>query len=84
KEQINNPEIDVVVINLPDDKKGEKLIALHEAPLDTDNLRQQLQAAGLNPLAIPGQWCLVAQLPKLGSGKTDFSAAKKLAEEAAR
>ncbi|MFO1370236.1 MAG: acyl-[ACP]--phospholipid O-acyltransferase [Marinagarivorans sp.] len=80
KEQINNPEIDVVVINLPDDKKGEKLIALHEVPLETDTLRQQLQAAGLNPLAIPSQWCLVPQLPKLGSGKTDFTAAKTLAQ----
>jgi acyl-[acyl-carrier-protein]-phospholipid O-acyltransferase / long-chain-fatty-acid--[acyl-carrier-protein] ligase len=81
KEQINNPEIDVIVINLPDDKKGEKLIALHEAALDVAPLRAQLQAAGLNTLAIPGQWFLVPTLPKLGSGKTDFAAAKKLAEE---
>jgi acyl-[acyl-carrier-protein]-phospholipid O-acyltransferase/long-chain-fatty-acid--[acyl-carrier-protein] ligase len=79
KEQINNPEIDVVVVNLPDDKKGERLIALHEVPMDTDGLRQKMQAAGLNPLAIPSQWCWVPQLPKLGSGKTDFSAAKQLA-----
>ncbi|HEY6527298.1 MAG TPA: acyl-[ACP]--phospholipid O-acyltransferase [Cellvibrionaceae bacterium] len=83
KEQIDNAEIDVVVVNLPDDKKGEKLIALHEVALDTDALRPQLQAAGLNTLAIPSQWFLVPVLPKLGSGKTDFSAAKKLAEELA-
>jgi acyl-[acyl-carrier-protein]-phospholipid O-acyltransferase/long-chain-fatty-acid--[acyl-carrier-protein] ligase len=80
KEQINNPEIDVIVVNLPDDKKGEKLIALHEVELDVDTLRTQVQAAGLNTLAIPSQWFLVPALPKLGSGKTDFSAAKKLAE----
>lgn len=80
KECINDAEIDVVVVNLPDDKKGERLIALHEKPLDIDSLRAQIQAGGLNTLAIPGQWFLVPTLPKLGSGKTDFAAAKKLAE----
>jgi len=36
---------------------------------------------GLNALAIPGEWMQVDAMPLLGSGKTDFSLAKKMAKE---
>ena len=34
--------------------------------------------AGLNPLNIPSEIRQVEQVPKLGSGKTDFAEAKRL------
>jgi hypothetical protein len=42
-------------------------------------LREKLAAAGLNPLAFPACYYKVEAIPKLGSGKTDFATAKKLA-----
>ena len=35
-------------------------------------------ANGCNPLLLPAQILILEQLPKLGSGKTDFNRAKQL------
>jgi acyl-[acyl-carrier-protein]-phospholipid O-acyltransferase/long-chain-fatty-acid--[acyl-carrier-protein] ligase len=37
--------------------------------------------AGVNPLSIPAEVRRVEAIPKLGSGKTDFGAVKRLASE---
>jgi acyl-[acyl-carrier-protein]-phospholipid O-acyltransferase/long-chain-fatty-acid--[acyl-carrier-protein] ligase len=81
KAVVEDPEFEVVVVNLPDEKKGEKLVALVTRELDTASLRDALNAQGLTPLAHPGQYFHVAEIPKLGSGKTDFGTAKKVALE---
>jgi acyl-[acyl-carrier-protein]-phospholipid O-acyltransferase/long-chain-fatty-acid--[acyl-carrier-protein] ligase len=73
------PELELVAVNLPDPKKGERIVLLIAAELDPEGLRKGLLAAGLNPLSIPAEIRSVAQVPKLGSGKTDFAGAKKLA-----
>lgn len=72
------PELELVAVNAPDPKKGERIILLIAADPDPDELRKALITAGLNPLTIPAEIRLVERIPKLGSGKTDFSAAKKL------
>lgn len=77
------PEIELVTVNLPDDKKGEKIVALIATELDGHDVRRQLLAAQINPLMIPAEIYLVTEVPKLGSGKTDFAAARKLALELA-
>ena len=71
--------IDVIAINIADDKKGEKIVLLCEAELDFSALKDAMLASGCNPLMIPGQVIQVEQLPKLGSGKADFAKAKQLA-----
>jgi acyl-[acyl-carrier-protein]-phospholipid O-acyltransferase/long-chain-fatty-acid--[acyl-carrier-protein] ligase len=81
KRVVDDADFDVVVVNLPDEKKGEKLVALSTRELAAANLREGLNAQGLNSLAHPALYFHVAEVPKLGSGKTDFSAAKKLALE---
>ncbi|MCG6859822.1 MAG: acyl-[ACP]--phospholipid O-acyltransferase [Chromatiaceae bacterium] len=73
------PELELVAVNIPDPKKGERIILLIASDLDPDGLRKSLIEAGLNPLTIPAEIRPVEQVPKLGSGKTDFSGAKKLA-----
>ena len=83
KQVVNDPELEVVVVNLPDAKKGERLVALSTRDLDPPALREGLAAQGLNSLAHPALYFQVTEIPKLGSGKTDFSAAKKLALELA-
>ena len=70
---------ELVAVNLPDDKKGEQIVLLTTAAIDTEQLRQALLARGCNPLTIPAQVRRVETVPTLGSGKTDFGAAKRLA-----
>ncbi len=73
---------EVIIVAVPDVKKGEKLIALHNLDLQPDILKSQMLNAGLNPLALPSEWLRLDTLPKLGSGKTDFAKAKQIAAEA--
>lgn len=76
---IDNPDAEIVVVAVPDRKKGEQLVVLHETELDVDDLQKQLPNTGLPALAVPAKWVKVAALPKLGAGKTDFAQAKIMA-----
>ena len=78
-QSLSDPDQEVIVVALPDPKKGEKLVALHDSELDKESIKQSLIQRGLSNLALPQSWYQVAELPKLGSGKTDFTAAKVLA-----
>lgn len=73
-----DPELELVVVSAPDEKKGEKLIVLSNRPLDPANLRERLMALGLNPLAFPSHYFHVEAIPRLGSGKVDYAGAKRL------
>ena len=76
---LGQPELEVAAVNLPDERKGERILLLVAGDIDPDGLRRQLLAAGLNPLSIPSQVLRVDSIPKLGSGKTDFGAVRRLA-----
>ena len=78
---LGTPELELVAVNLPDDKKGERVVLLVQDEQLPETVRQGLIDAGVNPLMIPAETYAVEQVPKLGSGKTDFSASKKLAME---
>ena len=73
------PELELAAVNLPDAQKGERILLLVAADLDGDELRRALLAAGASPLSIPAEVRQVVAIPKLGSGKTDFGAVKRLA-----
>ncbi|HYN77629.1 MAG TPA: acyl-[ACP]--phospholipid O-acyltransferase [Lamprocystis sp. (in: g-proteobacteria)] len=73
------PELELAAVNLPDEKKGERILLLVAAQIDADALRRALLAAGVNPLTIPAEVRQVDAVPKLGSGKTDFGAVRQLA-----
>lgn len=75
------PELELVAVNLPDEKKGEKIVALVATDLEGQDVRKQLLAAQISPLMIPAEIYLVPSVPKLGSGKTDFAAARAMALE---
>ena len=79
REFVSKPEFETVVVSLPDAKKGERLVALVTMGIDAHAMRNGLSASGLNSLAFPSRYLLVGEIPKLGSGKTDFATAKKLA-----
>ncbi len=76
---LDRPELEVVAVNLPDERKGERILLLVAAEIDPDALRQGLLETGVNPLSIPSKVLQVETIPKLGSGKTDFGAARRLA-----
>jgi acyl-[acyl-carrier-protein]-phospholipid O-acyltransferase/long-chain-fatty-acid--[acyl-carrier-protein] ligase len=77
---IGEPELELCAVNLPDAKKGERVVLLLQQGQDADAVRAKLLAADINPLLIPAEIRSVTAVPKLGSGKTDFAAAKQLAE----
>ncbi|NMP14916.1 acyl-[ACP]--phospholipid O-acyltransferase [Thalassotalea sp. Y01] len=72
-------DVEFVAVNIPDAKKGEAIIALTEHDIDLNEVKQLLIANHCNALMIPSKLFKVDALPKLGSGKTDFAASKKLA-----
>ena len=77
---LDNPELELVAVNLPDDKKGEKLHVLLTDSISLADLKRAMLERNSNPLMIPSEISVVDQIPKLGSGKTDFNAAKKLVQ----
>jgi len=83
REILEQPERPLVAINLPDERKGEKVVLLMQAEGDTDadRLRSQLVERGMPPLMLPAQILLMDSVPYLGSGKPDFSGARQVVEE---
>ncbi len=76
-------EDDLAAAAVPDARKGEKVIMLVTSASLEANLREQMVAAGVSPLMVPSVVIRVDDIPKLGSGKTDFSALNELANRAA-
>ncbi len=65
----------VAVVAVPDEDKGEKLIAVtNESRLTLADLRTTIKAKGLSNLSAPRELRVVTSIPKLGTGKTDHRA----------
>jgi acyl-[acyl-carrier-protein]-phospholipid O-acyltransferase/long-chain-fatty-acid--[acyl-carrier-protein] ligase len=79
------PDFRHAVVALPDARRGERLVLLTEAPLlDRAALVAAGHELGLPEIAVPREIVVVDRLPLLGTGKTDYAAARRLAEEARR
>ncbi|RYY03987.1 MAG: acyl-[ACP]--phospholipid O-acyltransferase [Gammaproteobacteria bacterium] len=81
KKVILDPDVEMVAVNIPDEKKGEQIVLLITLAIDANELRKRLLAINCNPMMIPTVVHQVSAIPKLGSGKTDFSGAKAVALE---
>ena len=75
----NDKDLEIAATCLPDQRKGEKIILLSNINLDKNKLKEILSDAKINPLYYPSAVLVVDEIPKLGSGKTDFGATKKIA-----
>jgi acyl-[acyl-carrier-protein]-phospholipid O-acyltransferase/long-chain-fatty-acid--[acyl-carrier-protein] ligase len=74
------PDFSHVVVSLPDTRKGEQIVLVTEKPdADRDALLAHAQAQGFPELWVP-RAILVAGIPVLGSGKTDYAAATEMAQ----
>lgn len=78
---IDDEDLEVIAISVPDNKKGERIVLLSDRELAQDHITQKLLSQGNSGLMLPSEWHHVDELPKLGSGKTDFTRAKILAVE---
>jgi acyl-[acyl-carrier-protein]-phospholipid O-acyltransferase/long-chain-fatty-acid--[acyl-carrier-protein] ligase len=71
----------VVVTGLPDEKRGESLVALTSVDLDAADLRKRLAALGLPNLWVPKVILRVPAIPLLATGKLDLRACQRIALE---
>ena len=64
-------EVECCVVELPDAKRGSKIVAVTNIEVDQQDLNKRLSKAVPN-LALPKKYVHVAEFPRMGSGKTDF------------
>jgi len=77
---ISLPEdVEILATTVPDDKKGEKVVLLYSGKIEDAELKACITNSTLNSLMMPSLLIEVETIPKLGSGKSDFSKAKKIA-----
>ena len=74
-------DFECLAVNLPDAKKGEKIVLLYAADMSTDDLKKRVLESDLNTLMYPTSYVKVDEIPKLGTGKQDFNRAKGVAQD---
>lgn len=73
-------DFEVLAVATPDAKRGEIINLLYTLEeLAQDELKDIVRHSNIENLYRPSNYFKVIAIPKLGSGKTDFSKAKKLA-----
>ena len=76
------PDDDHVVVSMPDDKKGEQLILISTfKELTKEMIREGVKLEGHSELMAPKTIMTVDEIPVLGTGKTDYVSAQKIAKE---
>lgn len=80
-ELLDNQEVAVLAVALPEPSKGEQIVMLVDDVDYAAGLRTRVQASDLTPLMQPRHYFAVDVIPTLGTGKADLSGAKLLAAE---
>ena len=70
-EEILPDEVSCCVVEIPDSMKGARLVVAVTTKLDEKKIIRELSKK-LPPIAIPKQFVVFSELPKMGSGKLDF------------
>ncbi|HEY3796916.1 MAG TPA: AMP-binding protein [Caulobacteraceae bacterium] len=79
------PDSRHAVIAEPDNRKGERLVLVTDRrDADASQLVAHAQAVGASDLAAPRKIVRVAEIPVLGTGKTDYVAIQRMVETEAR
>jgi len=72
----------VAVVAVPDEDKGERLIAVSNEPkLSLEEIRTTIKAKGLSNIAVPREIKTVREIPKLGTGKVNHRELEKQLRE---
>jgi acyl-[acyl-carrier-protein]-phospholipid O-acyltransferase/long-chain-fatty-acid--[acyl-carrier-protein] ligase len=76
------PEAHHAVVSVPDKRRGERIVLVTtEVDAEPNALREAAKKAGLAELMVPADIVKVQELPLLGSGKTDYPGARRIAME---
>ncbi|MBC7283502.1 AMP-binding protein [Hoeflea sp.] len=76
------PEDFHAAVAVEDRRKGERIVLVTtKMPALREELREYSRRFGATDLMVPGEIVNVAQIPVLGSGKTDYVTAQKIADE---
>ena len=76
------PEDFHAAVSVPDSRKGERIVLVTtRMPALRDELREYSRRFGATELMVPAEIVNVPEIPVLGSGKTDYVATQKIADE---
>ena len=75
------PEDHHAVVSVPDKRRGERIVLVTTAEdgRAANALRQFGKKAGAAELMVPGDIVKVPKMPLLGTGKTDYTSARRIA-----
>jgi len=79
-EKILPEDVQCCVVEIPDSTKGAKIIAVTTEEIDKKPIIKQL-AEQLPQIALPKQFMVIEDLPKMGSGKIDFRSITEMVKE---
>jgi acyl-[acyl-carrier-protein]-phospholipid O-acyltransferase/long-chain-fatty-acid--[acyl-carrier-protein] ligase len=69
------------VVSIADPRKGERLVLITDQPrAEAAALLEHAKAGGVAELTVPRRLIHVAEVPLLGTGKTDYAAAQRIAD----
>jgi acyl-[acyl-carrier-protein]-phospholipid O-acyltransferase / long-chain-fatty-acid--[acyl-carrier-protein] ligase len=76
------PEDSHAAVSVPDKKRGERIVLVTTAGgVDAESLRRCGKQAGAAEIMVPADVVRVTEIPTLGSGKTDYISARRMAME---
>ncbi len=76
------PEDNHAAVAVPDKKRGERIVLVTTSQeVDAEALRRCGRQAGAAEIMVPGDIVRVGEIPLLGSGKTDYVSARRVAME---
>ena len=78
--ELTPEEVECCAVELPDAKRGARIIAVTNQEIDQAAVGKLL-AAELPNLALPKKYVQIADFPRMGSGKTDFRTLTRLVRE---
>jgi 1-acyl-sn-glycerol-3-phosphate acyltransferase len=78
---INVDDVNVVAVNVDDERSGEKIVLLFKGDVSEDFVIKAISDSNISFISRPKHYFKVDEIPLLGSGKLDFSSSKKLTLE---
>ena len=76
-ERARDEDYELLAVAIADQRRGEQIVLIYNFDYDPDAFRSKVNASDINNLLKPSKYLKVNEIPKLGSGKTDFASARK-------